>query len=68
MNRFTEYKRWWFEHAANSSVVTNFELQFRDHIDAMTPVEFFELLERIEDGVYLPRAALEGEKANDAAP
>jgi hypothetical protein len=53
MNKLTEYKRWWFEHGANSSVVTDFELQFRDHIDALTPAEFFELLEDIEDGVYV---------------
>lgn len=65
MNKLTEYKRWWFDHVANSSVVTNFELQFRDHIDALTPAEFFELLESVEDGVYLPCAALAGEKAND---
>ena len=52
MNRYTEYKRWWFEHGANSSAVTDFDLQFRDHINAMTLSEFFEMLEDIENGVY----------------
>lgn len=65
MNKLTEYKRWWFEHAANSRVVTDFELQFHDYIDLMTSAEFFELLESIEDGVYLPRAALAGGKTDD---
>ena len=64
MNKFTDYRHWWREHGANPNVVTDFELQFSDHINAMTPMELFELLENIEDGVY-SAAALAGEKTND---
>jgi hypothetical protein len=68
MNRYTDYRHWWCEHGANHSAVTNLELQFCDHINAMTPMELFNLLEDIEAGVYSPDAALAGEAFDDAAP
>ena len=66
MNKYTDYKHWWHEHGANHSVVTDLDLQFCDHINAMTPMELFDLLEGIEDGVYSDAAtALAGETTDE---